>query len=233
MPSSALSSRYLHSFPTRRSSDLLSGTMHFFTDMMHIPAPFAFLAIAAEFFGGIGLILGLLTRVAAFGIGCNMVAAIVMVHRHFGLDRKSTRLNSSHRCISYAVFCSLLSLPPLFPYTTLFRSALRNDAFFHRHDAHPGAVRFSGHRCRVFRRDRADSGSPDARGRLRHWVQHGCCDSHGASPFRVRSEEHTSELQSPMYLVCRLLLSPLATSTLSLHDALPICSPERCIFSPT
>src|SRR5437762_6157734 len=23
----------------------------------------------------------------------------------FGLDRKSTRLNSSHRCISYAVFC--------------------------------------------------------------------------------------------------------------------------------
>src|SRR5437762_6807165 len=25
-------------------------------------------------------------------------------------------------------------------------------------------------------------------------------------PYRVRSEEHTSELQSPMYLVCRLLL---------------------------
>src|SRR5437762_2844650 len=24
---------------------------------------------------------------------------------HFPLDRKSTRLNSSHRCISYAVFC--------------------------------------------------------------------------------------------------------------------------------
>src|SRR5436189_4841142 len=23
----------------------------------------------------------------------------------YGLDRKSTRLNSSHRCISYAVFC--------------------------------------------------------------------------------------------------------------------------------
>src|SRR5437879_1857982 len=39
-----------------------------------------------------------------------------------------------------------------------------------------------------------------------------------------RSEEHTSELQSPMYLVCRLLLrtgSP-ARTTLSLHDALPI-----------
>src|SRR5437879_5208909 len=40
----------------------------------------------------------------------------------------------------------------------------------------------------------------------------------------TRSEEHTSELQSPMYLVCRLLLA-IATSliyTLSLHDALPI-----------
>ena len=32
-------------------------TMNAFTSMMHIPAPLAFLAIAAEFFGGIGLIL--------------------------------------------------------------------------------------------------------------------------------------------------------------------------------
>ena len=31
-----------------------SGTMGFFTGTMHIPAPFAFLAIAAEFFGGLG-----------------------------------------------------------------------------------------------------------------------------------------------------------------------------------
>src|SRR5690606_17522203 len=41
------------------------------------------------------------------------------------LDRKSTRLNSSHVKISYAVFC-LIRLPPrspLFPYTTLFRSS--------------------------------------------------------------------------------------------------------------
>src|SRR5437764_11389787 len=28
----------------------------------------------------------------------------------------------------------------------------------------------------------------------------------GRSAYRPRSEEHTSELQSPMYLVCRLLL---------------------------
>jgi putative oxidoreductase len=53
--------------------------------MAHIPAPFAFLAICAEFLGGIGLLLGLLGRVAAFGICCNMVVAIAMVHRHFGL----------------------------------------------------------------------------------------------------------------------------------------------------
>jgi putative oxidoreductase len=56
------------------------GTMGFFTQTMHIPALFAFLAIAAEFFGGLGLILGLLTRIAAFGITVNMLVAIFMVH---------------------------------------------------------------------------------------------------------------------------------------------------------
>ena len=61
-----------------------SGTMAFFTQQAHIPAAFAFLAICAEFLGGIGLILGLLGRVAAFGITCNMVVAVVMVHWHFG-----------------------------------------------------------------------------------------------------------------------------------------------------
>jgi putative oxidoreductase len=62
-----------------------TGTMGFFTGVMHIPAPFAFLAIAAEFFGGLGLILGLLTRVASFGIFSNMVVAVAMFHGHFGL----------------------------------------------------------------------------------------------------------------------------------------------------
>jgi putative oxidoreductase len=57
-----------------------SGTMGFFTGPMHIPALFAFLAIAAEFFGGIGLILGFLTRIAAFGIAVNMLVAVAMVH---------------------------------------------------------------------------------------------------------------------------------------------------------
>lgn len=58
----------------------LEGTLTFFTHSMSIPYAFAVLAIAAEFLGSIGLIAGLLTRVAAFGIACNMVVAIVMVH---------------------------------------------------------------------------------------------------------------------------------------------------------
>jgi len=62
-----------------------SGTMGFFTHQMGIPAPLAFLAIAAEFFGGLGLILGFLTRVAAFGIAIEMLVAILMVHHRFGL----------------------------------------------------------------------------------------------------------------------------------------------------
>jgi putative oxidoreductase len=61
-----------------------SGTMGFFTGMMHIPALFAFLAIAAEFFGGLGLIFGFLTRIAALGIFSNMVVAVAMVHHRFG-----------------------------------------------------------------------------------------------------------------------------------------------------
>jgi putative oxidoreductase len=60
-------------------------TMNLFTQQMHIPAPLAFLAIMAEFAGGIGLIVGLLGRIAALGIICNMVVAILMVHGKFGL----------------------------------------------------------------------------------------------------------------------------------------------------
>ena len=56
------------------------GTMGFFTQQGHFPAPLAFLAICAEFFGGLGLIVGLLSRVAAFGITCNMVVAVLTVH---------------------------------------------------------------------------------------------------------------------------------------------------------
>jgi putative oxidoreductase len=61
-----------------------SGTMGYFTGTAHIPAVFAFLAIAAEFFGGLGLIFGFLTRIAAFGISVNMLVAIATVHGAMG-----------------------------------------------------------------------------------------------------------------------------------------------------
>jgi putative oxidoreductase len=55
------------------------GTMKYFTDS-GIPTGFALLAIAAEFLGPLGLAFGLLTRVAAFGIACVMLVAIITVH---------------------------------------------------------------------------------------------------------------------------------------------------------
>lgn len=61
-----------------------AGTMGFFTQKVNIPAPFAVLAIAAEFLGGLGLLVGLLSRIAAFGIVCNMVVAVAMIHIHYG-----------------------------------------------------------------------------------------------------------------------------------------------------
>src|SRR6266481_9414709 len=60
-----------------------SGTMQLFSQM-GIPPFLAFLAIAAEFFGGLGLILGFLGRVAALGIIINMLVAVGAVHLPHG-----------------------------------------------------------------------------------------------------------------------------------------------------
>ena len=54
------------------------------TGMMHIPLALAYLAIAAEFLGGLGLIFGVLSRLSALGIFVNMVVAIVLVHMKHG-----------------------------------------------------------------------------------------------------------------------------------------------------
>ena len=62
----------------------LQATLHTFAVHMHIPPALAILAIAAEFLGPIGLVLGLLTRVAAFGIAFSMGVAIFLVHFKFG-----------------------------------------------------------------------------------------------------------------------------------------------------
>src|SRR3712207_8005194 len=92
----------------------------------------------------------------------------------------------------------MIRRPPrstLFPYTTLFRSAV---SLCH-HD--PPLVSEIEHRIEARRRvpDRAPR-SPTDRAHGRATGLGGC--------LRVasRSEEHTSELQSRQYLVCRLLL---------------------------
>ena len=59
------------------------GAMGFMTKS-GIPGPLAFLAIMAEFLGPLGLAVGLLTRVAALGIGIVMLVAIFTVHRQHG-----------------------------------------------------------------------------------------------------------------------------------------------------
>src|SRR3712207_7758093 len=92
----------------------------------------------------------------------------------------------------------MIRRPPrstLFPYTTLFRSHAR------RHEAAENAAawRFDDH---GERRQRRAGGMPEGArvcaGSRRRQRSH-----RGHAP---RSEEHTSELQSRQYLVCRLLL---------------------------
>src|SRR3712207_7795539 len=101
----------------------------------------------------------------------------------------------------------MIRRPPrstLFPYTTLFRS---------RPAPAPGA----GWRAAARARRRAAGAAP--RGWRRRWGR-------PAAPRRGwpppagggRSEEHTSELQSRQYLVCRLLLEKKKTKQLTRND---------------
>jgi putative oxidoreductase len=59
------------------------GTIGMFSKM-GIGEPLAVLAIAAEFLGGLGLIAGLLARIAALGVMINMLVAILLVHLRVG-----------------------------------------------------------------------------------------------------------------------------------------------------
>ena len=59
-------------------------TLRTFRDQLGIPVVFAWLAIAAEFLGGLGLIVGLFTRIAALGIAITVLVAMVMVHLRYG-----------------------------------------------------------------------------------------------------------------------------------------------------
>src|SRR5690348_17684147 len=89
---------------------------------------------------------------------------------------------------SRSIFFLMIRRPPrstLFPYTTLFRSQLLEQARIRR-----GGLEVSYET--VGFEERA-------------WIcPQACTDSR--TPNVWRSEEHTSELQSPVHLVCRLLL---------------------------
>lgn len=61
-----------------------SGTMGYFTGPMGLPYALGVLVIVAEFFGALGLIVGLGTRLAAFGIAATMVGAVVTTHSKVG-----------------------------------------------------------------------------------------------------------------------------------------------------
>src|SRR3712207_7082017 len=87
----------------------------------------------------------------------------------------------------------MIRRPPrstLFPYTTLFRSAVL-----------VSAVLFTNSRI-VPNLDSLASACRAAGAELLVDAYHAL----GALPFRLRSEEHTTELQSRQYLGCRLLL---------------------------
>src|SRR5438034_230954 len=120
-------------------------------------------------------------------------------------DRKSTRLNSSHTVISYAVFCRCLHSFPTRRSSDLLavRRSLYRPARAAERNRGPG------------RRGLCQSGaplapSPNAPGTRRTSGR----SAHQARNVAIRqrafarSEEHTSELQSHSDLVCRLLPLP-------------------------
>src|SRR2546425_7001912 len=102
--------------------------------------------------------------------------------------------------MSLLFFFLMIRRPPrstLFPYTTLFRSLTL------------GALPLGGP-CAgtVAKLSGCNSGCHAGRG-AGVWLAFGSAGCGPASPKRLgrRSEEHTSELQSLAYLVCRLLLA--------------------------
>src|SRR5690348_18016596 len=89
----------------------------------------------------------------------------------------------------------------LFPYTTLFRSLAEvapMDEVEVAEDAEEDERDRRHHRLRVARRERVE--------RVRADRRRGDDGDELVDELERRSEEHTSELQSPVHLVCRLLL---------------------------
>src|SRR3712207_7083649 len=97
----------------------------------------------------------------------------------------------------------MIRRPPrstLFPYTTLFRSRRAAPGRIARDNTAQKGVN------RAVPRDRPDLHRPVEAGERGARVRRGALAEHLADDTPCRSEEHTSELQSRQYLVCRLLL---------------------------
>src|SRR3712207_7060821 len=93
----------------------------------------------------------------------------------------------------------MIRRPPrstLFPYTTLFRSAAGGCGG---DDAGSGGLEFTFE-------SRAKSGFIDQTLTITNERSSGVAPRLEITPLDARSEEHTSELQSRQYLVCRILL---------------------------
>jgi putative oxidoreductase len=66
-----------------------SGALYNFTHTvtrMHLPLALGYVAAFTEFFGGMLLIFGLLTRLAGLMVAIEMAVAIIKVHLHGGLE---------------------------------------------------------------------------------------------------------------------------------------------------
>ena len=62
----------------------LRSTVRIFREQLRIPAPLEVLVVAAEFLCGLGLVLGLLSRIAALVIAVVMFVALLTVYWKFG-----------------------------------------------------------------------------------------------------------------------------------------------------
>jgi len=87
----------------------LQSTVRVFREQLRIPAPLALLSVAAEFLGGLGLIVGLLSRIAALGIAVVMIVALVAVHGKFGFFMNWYGEKQGHG-IEYHILVLALSL---------------------------------------------------------------------------------------------------------------------------
>lgn len=74
----------------------LTGTVGAFKNYMHIPAPLTYLASFTEFFGGIFIILGFMTRLSALGLLISMIVAIFTVHIKSGFFLSSGEPNKGN-----------------------------------------------------------------------------------------------------------------------------------------